>query len=458
MSFTNLLFLTAFLPLSLLLYHLMKSDKARNLLLVALSWLFYAWGGLQSLVLLIIVTLWIWVTGQALDTEQDPRWKTWIFRAGTGFLLLVLILYKYLDFWLQAVGLEPLNLPFPLGISFYTFCAISYLADIRMQRCLAQKSFWNLALYLSFFPKIAQGPITAYHQIEAQLVRRSVTFQDQGAGGLQFVRGLAKKVILADGLAAVVQGLQTSSTFAGVWLLSLAYSFQLYFDFSGYSDMAIGMSRWFGFSLPANFNHPYRATSIRDFWRRWHISLSSWFRDYVYIPLGGSREGKNVLIRNLFIVWLLTGIWHGPQFTFLLWGLYYALLITLERFWMGDVLKKLPYWGKVFVVFLLVNTGWVFFAAPDAATAFVRLGRMIGLGISGFADNQVWFWLRTNALLLAAAILFSGGLYERLQNRFLARWKQPGVLILAGFWILILIICLAAIVGGTSQTFLYFAF
>ncbi|WP_304411811.1 MBOAT family O-acyltransferase, partial [Faecalibaculum rodentium] len=295
MSFTNLLFLTAFLPVSVVLYQMVKSEKARNILLVILSWLFYAWAGIQGLVLLLIETCWIWFAARAMNDEEQSRRKA-LFWTATGFILVILVLYKYLDPLLQACGLQALELPFPLGISFYTFSALSYLADVYSRRCKAQDSFLKLALYLAFFPKVAQGPIVQYHQLEQELSDRTVTFQDRGTGTLKFAKGLAKKVILADGLEKVFFALQGNTTLTGTWLLSLAYTFQLYFDFSGYSDMAIGMGRWFGFHIPENFNHPYRSVSVRDFWRRWHIALSSWFRDYVYIPLGGSREGRNILV------------------------------------------------------------------------------------------------------------------------------------------------------------------
>ncbi|WP_300937835.1 MBOAT family O-acyltransferase, partial [Faecalibaculum rodentium] len=424
---------------------------------VILSWLFYAWAGIQGLVLLLIETCWIWFAARAMNDEEQSRRKA-LFWTATGFILVILVLYKYLDPLLQACGLQALELPFPLGISFYTFSALSYLADVYSRRCKAQDSFLKLALYLAFFPKVAQGPIVQYHQLEQELSDRTVTFQDRGTGTLKFAKGLAKKVILADGLEKVFFALQGNTTLTGTWLLSLAYTFQLYFDFSGYSDMAIGMGRWFGFHIPENFNHPYRSVSVRDFWRRWHIALSSWFRDYVYIPLGGSREGRNILVRNLLIVWLLTGLWHGGNLTYIAWGLYYGLLIMAERFWTGKWLEKLPYWVRVLLVFVMANIGWVFFAAPDLVTAFQRLGRMTGIGITGLTDEQTLFWLRTYALLFVAAIVTSGGLYQQVQDRILQRWKMNGVIGLAVFWTLILLVCLAAMVAGTSRTFLYFAF
>ncbi|WP_304762749.1 MBOAT family O-acyltransferase [Faecalibaculum rodentium] len=457
MSFTNLLFLTAFLPLSVLGYRALKTDTSRNILLVVLSWLFYAWAGLQGLVLLLIETCWIWFAGRALEDESDANRKP-LFWTAAGGLLVILGLYKYLDPILTGLGLRPLGLPFPLGISFYTFTALSYLADVYTRRCTAQTDFLKLALYLSFFPKMAQGPIIQYHEMEPELSTRTVTFQDIGSGSLQFTRGLAKKVILADGLGKVFAALQANTTWAGAWVLSLAYAFQLYFDFSGYSDMAIGMGRWFGFHIPENFDHPYRSVSVRDFWRRWHIALSGWFRDYVYIPLGGSREGTKALIRNLLIVWLLTGIWHGANLTYVVWGLYYGLLIIAERFWFQPYLEKLPRWGRVILIFLIADIGWVFFAAPDLVTAFARLGRMFGIGVTGLTDDQTLFWLRTNALLFLLAFAFSGSLFQRLQDRILRKWKMPAVLGMAVFWSLILLICLAALVAGTSRTFLYFAF
>lgn len=298
--------------------------------MLIVSWLFYAWAGLPGFLILLITTLWIFACGKQIDLmdQRQHKKKSWLVGGSIAFLVLILFVYKYLNVWINGLfGLAPLNLIMPLGLSFYIFSAISYLADVAMKKTPVQKNFLDLALYIGFFSKLTMGPISEYREFKNQLENRKLTSANLSQGTLLFFKGLVKKVIFADQLALMFASLQGETSVVGVWLLSLSYTFQLYFDFSGYSDMAIGIGKWFGFEIPKNFDHPYVADSVQNFWRRWHISLSTWFRDYVYIPLGGSRVDKNKFIRNILVVWLLTGIWHGANMTYILWGLYYGVLL-----------------------------------------------------------------------------------------------------------------------------------
>lgn len=450
MVFNNLFFLFAFLPLAWVAYSLIRNEKAKNIFLLAASLLFYAFGSLTDLRVLLILGAWTFVSGLQLDTE-DEKGRQRTFWISAGFLVLVLCFYKYIPYWFSA-----LKLRFPIGISFYTFSAVSYLADVYRRKVPVQKNITAFGLYLAFFGKVNMGPISEYHQLEDQLVSRTVSLKKSGSGALMFVRGLVKKVVFADQIALAYALLANDSSVLGAWLLGLAYTFQLYFDFSGYSDMAIGLGRLFGFDIPANFDHPYTALSVQDFWRRWHIALSSWFRDYVYIPLGGSRAGERAYVRNILIVWVLTGIWHGPNLTYIAWGLYYGALLLFEHYYGKRLLEKVPRPARIVLIFLVANTGWVFFANPSLSSAFSQLGCMIGLGSSGLASQTAFYVLTTFGVLFAGCVLFSSSLFDRIERTTIcAKYGNAAWL---GIYIAAFLCCVILITASTSHAFLYFAF
>ncbi|WP_305153516.1 MBOAT family protein [uncultured Dubosiella sp.] len=450
MVFNNLFFLFAFLPLAWVAYSLIRNEKAKNIFLLAASLLFYAFGSLTDLCVLLILGAWTFVSGLQLDTE-DEKGRQRTFWISAGFLVLVLCFYKYIPYWFSA-----LKLRFPIGISFYTFSAVSYLADVYRRKVPVQKNITAFGLYLAFFGKVNMGPISEYHQLEDQLVSRTVSLKKSGSGALMFVRGLVKKVVFADQIALAYALLANDSSVLGAWLLGLAYTFQLYFDFSGYSDMAIGLGRLFGFDIPANFDHPYTALSVQDFWRRWHIALSSWFRDYVYIPLGGSRAGERAYVRNILIVWVLTGIWHGPNLTYIAWGLYYGALLLFEHYYGKRVLEKVPRPARIVLIFLVANTGWVFFANPSLSSAFSQLGCMIGLGSSGLASQTAFYVLTTFGVLFAGCVLFSSSLFDRIERTTIC--AKYGNAVWLGIYIAAFLCCVILITASTSHAFLYFAF
>lgn len=351
-----------------------------------------------------------------------------------------------------------LKIALPVGLSFFTFSELSYIFDVYNGKSKPQKNIILFTLYVSFFGKISMGPIVSYHEMEDQLTNRTLSKAQYASGMVLFSKGLIKKVLLADQLSYVYSILQNNTFTLGVWLLAISYMLQIYFDFSGYSDMVIGLSRFFGFDFKPNFDHPYTATSVQDFWRKWHISLSQWFRDYLYIPLGGNRVDKNTYIRNIFIVWFCTGLWHGANWTFILWGLYYGCLLLLEKFFLREKLEKLPKPISHIYTLLVVLIGWVFFMSPNITTAFSTLGKMISIGATTFANNQAKFMLKSYFILFVLAILLSTKVYDRIQIFVYNQYKMKAVYTTWTIYIILIIVCIAFIVGGTYHSFLYFAF
>ena len=366
MVFSSSTFLMAFLPLTLLLYYgvgvaLTKNVTVKNCILLLGSLVFYAWGEPVYIVLMLLSILFNFAAGRVIDDARDSgrdKTATAQFVLAVIFNLGVLGFFKYADFLVDNLNgifgahIPPLELPLPIGISFYTFQILSYIIDLYTGKIRVQKSLVSFALYISLFPQLIAGPIVKYRDIEEQLVGRKESWSKYSYGMTRFVVGLAKKLLLANTLGAVYSGIQAmdvgSLSALTAWTGIACYTLQIYFDFSGYSDMAIGLGSMFGFRFNENFNYPYIATSITDFWRRWHISLSSWFRDYVYIPLGGNRRKTPRVIFNLMVVWLLTGFWHGASWNFVLWGLYFLVLLILEKaFLLKLVLHKLKSHGKV---------------------------------------------------------------------------------------------------------------
>lgn len=462
MTFSSLIFLFGFLPIGLVLYHLIPINKVKNILLLLLSFLFYAWDSPIYLILLILSILWIYFAGINIEKCENKKKRKRIFCFSVGVELFILGFFKYANFLIDilntVLSLQHLNLSLPIGLSFFTFSAISYLADIYMKKTTVQKNLFSLALYIAYFGKVSMGPIVQYHQMEDQLALRSVSKEDIQEGIYLFLKGLFKKVLFADRMAVLFSALQSNTTVLGTWLYALSYMLQLYFDFSGYSDMAIGLSRLFGFHFEANFDHPYSAISVQDFWRRWHISLSRWFRDYVYIPLGGNRVSNKKYIRNIFVVWFLTGLWHGANWTFIIWGLYYGCLLLFERFVLKDRLTKLPKIIQHIYALFIVYIGWIFFMSSDILTAISTIGRLFGVGASAFLNTWVFFYLKNYFWVLLFGIILSGNNYRFIQRANYILFKKKSAYVSTIVYILLLIVSLSFIVSSTFQSFLYFAF
>lgn len=459
MVFTDLIFLFCFLPISVLLTKQIRNIKLQNILLVVFSLLFYAWSNPIYVVLLILSILWNYFTAFELEAQDDEKTKKILLIVSVVVNLFILGFYKYTGFLMDILHIQSnLKIALPVGLSFFTFSELSYIFDVYNGKSKPQKNIILFTLYVSFFGKISMGPIVSYHEMEDQLTNRTLSKAQYASGMVLFSKGLIKKVLLADQLSYVYSILQNNTSTLGVWLLAISYMLQIYFDFSGYSDMAIGLSRFFGFDFKPNFDHPYTATSVQDFWRKWHISLSQWFRDYLYIPLGGNRVDKNTYIRNIFIVWFCTGLWHGANWTFILWGLYYGCLLLLEKFFLREKLEKLPKPISHIYTLLVVLIGWVFFMSPNITTAFTTLGKMIGIGATTFANNQAKFMLKSYFIVFVLAILLSTKVYDKIQIFVYNQYKMKAVYTTWTIYIILIIVCIAFIVGGTYHSFLYFAF
>jgi alginate O-acetyltransferase complex protein AlgI len=397
MVFSNLFFLFIFLPIVLLLYFVLKKEW-RNYWLLLVSLFFYAWGEPKYIVLMMLSILLNYVFGLLVEKYRE-RQKLKLFLLWVAILgnLAILGFYKYANFFVEYFNLifhtnfHVEQIPLPIGISFYTFQALSYVVDVYRKDAKVQRNFFDLALYVSLFPQLVAGPIVRYNTVAEEIKKRTITIDGFSEGIKRFILGLAKKVILANPLGALADNIFTTDpgdmTMTTAWIGIIAYTLQIYFDFSGYSDMAIGLGKMFGFNFLENFNYPYISRSISDFWRRWHISLSSWFRDYVYIPLGGNRVSKIKFYRNLLIVWTITGFWHGASLTFLSWGLYYGIIISLERLGLEKVLKKLWRPFQHLYVLIIVMIGWVFFRADSFDYSFDYLQVMFGMSSNPLFDG-----------------------------------------------------------------------
>ena len=378
MVFSSMPFLYFLFPVVFIAYFAVPNRVWRNIVLLIVSLLFYSWGEPRLVLLMLAASLTAYAGGLVMDRaagQSRPRLKKAACAVTVVLLVGNLFVFKYLNFAADNLNRLPgvsLSLPaiaLPIGISFYTFQILSYVIDLYRGKVAVQRNFFWLTLYVSFFPQLIAGPIVRYKTVEDEIRNRKETVEDVAAGARRFIMGLAKKVLLANAMAPIAEAIYAGSpdTYgtAMYWAAALAYTFQIYFDFSGYSDMAIGLGRIFGFHFLENFDYPYIAKSVTEFWRRWHISLSTWFRDYVYIPLGGNRVSRGRWVFNILVVWGLTGFWHGASWNFLLWGLYYAALLVLEKLALGRLLDRLPGWVRWLYTFLIVVVGWVIFNLTD---------------------------------------------------------------------------------------------
>ncbi len=479
MLFTEPAFLFVFLPL-LLALHLAPWSRYRNGLLLVASVIFYARGGGAFTWLILGSILFNYAAALAVDRYRHGPAGRRLLAAVVGGNLLVLGVFKYATFAvdnlnavLAAVGVAPVGVPpivLPIGISFFTFHAISYVVDVHRRDAVAQKGVVEAALYLLLFPQLIAGPIIRYRDIAAQLTSRRVTIDDMGEGVRRFVVGLAKKMLVANVVAGPADRIfampAAELTAAHAWIGVTCYTLQIYFDFSGYSDMAIGLARLFGFRFVENFRHPYVATSIQDFWRRWHMSLSAWFRDYLYVPLGGNRVSPARVYANLVTVFFLCGLWHGASWTFVTWGLFHGLFLVLERLGLASAVAALPRPVRHAYAVLVVMVGWVFFRAGTLAGAVAMLGAMAGLG-AGRPTMYAASWYLSPELLLAAAVGIVGSTpVAALAARRLSRAPAgaepalgavPSALATAGLLVLFAA-CVMLVAARTYNPFIYFQF
>ncbi|HLP55213.1 MAG TPA: MBOAT family protein [Fluviicola sp.] len=472
MLFSSLVFLFYFLPATLLVYYL-APKAARNAVLLLISLLFYMWGGTGFTLLLLTSILGNFILAKLIE-RSELHAKKWLI---TGIIVNVALLfcYKYLDFFIQAFTPGPVpeltpeqkelaRVVLPVGISFYTFHQLSMLRDIYRDRTLPKVSIVNMSLYVALFPQLVAGPIVRYKDIIYQIHGRRETIDMLYRGVQRFLIGLFKKVIIANtcaSLADTIMEQDVSSISAGAaWLGITAYTLQIYFDFSGYSDMAIGLGRLFGFNLPENFNLPYIATSIKEFWRRWHISLSTWFRDYVYIPLGGSKKGPVRTYVNLMLVFLLTGFWHGASWSFLFWGFFHGVFLLIERLGFDKVLDKLPRFVGWSYTMLVVMIGWVFFRIEAFGDAALYVERMFSFSATYQRGALYFLDYELIATLIPAIVLSTYSFRFFKEQPLMARITQSGVFELAKntVYLGLFVYCVVALTSSSYNPFIYFNF
>ena len=467
MVFSSMVFLCGFLPVVLTVYALC-TVRFRNFFLFIASLFFYAWGEPRYIVIMLFSTVFDYANGivmEYLDRREKPQYRKWVLMLSVVVNIGILCFFKYTDFVLESVGtltghpLPLLKLALPIGISFYTFQTMSYTIDVYRGEAPVQDNLISFGAYVSMFPQLIAGPIVRYQDIAAELNCRRENLEQFSLGIRYFIIGLGKKVLLANQAGALwteINGiLPEERSVLMVWLGILAFSFQIYFDFSGYSDMAVGMGHMLGFRFPENFNYPYISKSITEFWRRWHISLGTWFKEYVYIPLGGNRKGGLLQVRNILIVWLLTGIWHGASLNFLMWGVYFGILLLFEKFILKNILKKLPSWLQHTYACLLVIFGWVLFAFEDLHAGLAYLLQMLGVSGLPFSNDRTLFLLLGSLSLLVFSAFGSTPLPAKLADRFC---KKGRTILEPLFLGAALFLSIAYLVDATYNPFLYFRF
>lgn len=458
MVFSSFTFLFRFLPFVLICYFLAPREL-KNLVLFLCSLIFYAWGEPIYIGLMIFSTIVDYINGIAVAyyKEKGRKQKAKIFLASSIFInLLLLFLFKYAGFITGA------SIALPIGISFYTFQTMSYTIDVYRGVVKPQKNFIAFGTYVSLFPQLIAGPIVRYQTVEQELMNRGVTKEMLSYGIQRFVCGLGKKVLLANNIGVLWSYItvypEEKLTMIMAWFGIIAFMFQIYFDFSGYSDMAIGLGAMFGFHFPENFMYPYQSKSITDFWHRWHMTLSSWFKEYVYIPLGGNRKGTKKQIRNIIIVWAMTGFWHGANWNFLLWGIYFAVLLIIEKLWLKDWLQKLPGVIQHLYALVFIIIGWVIFVYPDMPTKMGYIKTMLGIGKGGLWNRETIYLICTYFVLFLILMIGSTDIPKKMFNLWI---KKESVLCYVGrtiYMLGIFLLSIAYLVNSSYNPFLYFRF
>lgn len=470
MLFSSLTFLFGFLPILLILYFILKKRKYKNIVLLIFSLIFYAWGEPKYIFLMLSTILIVYIFGILIDKFDKENKK--ILKKISLIICIILVLgslifFKYSNFLIENVNLafkakiKLLNIVMPIGISFYTFQILSYIIDLYNKKIKLQKNYFSLALYVSLFPQLIAGPIVRYETVEEEIDNRKETKEDVISGTKRFIIGLSKKVIIANQMALLADLIFNKHNGAYgttiIWLGTFAYTLQIYFDFSGYSDMAIGLGKIFGFHFLENFNYPYISKSVTEFWRRWHISLSTWFRDYVYIPLGGNRVNKFKWIRNIILVWLLTGLWHGAAWNFIIWGMYYGLLLLFEKLFFDRILKKLPTIINWLYTFIIVMIGWMIFRSNSLNELLLFIKTMFVYKqtdwLTILADNLSTF----NALMFVLpAFILSFPILKKIKEKYSG--KTIYIILTNILLLMLFIMCIVYLTSSSYNPFIYFRF
>ena len=465
MLFSSVTFLFYFLPAMILLYFLVPR-KFKNAVLLAFSLFFYAWGGVTYALLMVLAIIMGYVAGLLIEKFRGRKVSKVILFLAVAAVISFMLYFKYTDFFIDnfnkvtGLSIPLLRLALPIGISFYTFQIISYVVDVyRGEK--AQKNPINLAAYVAMFPQLIAGPIVRYADVARELEERTHSITDAAQGVRRFIMGLAKKVLIANSMYDLSQIIYKAEekTVVFYWIYGIAVALYIYFDFSGYSDMAIGLGKIFGFHFLENFNYPYISKSVTEFWRRWHMSLGSWFRDYVYIPLGGNRVPKWRWFINIFAVWLFTGFWHGASWNFILWGLFFGVLLVIEKFWLLKYLEKSRVIGRVYILFAAMISFMVF-NIDGLGEAFSYVGGLFGAGGVPFINAETVYYLRSYAVLLIAAVVGATPLVKNVAIKLSEGEKTRKVMSVAEPCVLIilLVVVTAFLVDSSSNPFLYFRF
>ncbi|MGG2468180.1 MBOAT family O-acyltransferase [Paraclostridium bifermentans] len=468
MVFSSIVFLFTFLPITLILYYI-SPRKMKNIVLLLISLIFYAWGEPVYVFLMMFTTVFDYLIGLLINKYRRNKIKSKrIFIFAVLVNLGILGFFKYYGFIIENINsVFSLNigynqLPLPIGISFYTFQTLSYVIDVYLDKVKVQKSLISFGLYVTMFPQLVAGPIVRYTDIDYQLKHRTHSMNKFGEGVDRFIQGLSKKVLLANNIGMIFTSIQqydaSEISVLTAWLAIAAYTLQLYFDFSGYSDMAIGLGKMLGFDFIENFNYPYISKSVTEFWRRWHISLGSWFREYVYIPLGGNRCSTIFQLRNLCIVWFLTGLWHGADWNFILWGLYYGLILIIEKFLLKDILERMPSFIQHIYTMVLVMIGWTFFGIESIQKSLEYIKVMFFLNGNKIIDSTFIYYLHTNLILLIILILCSTPIVNKVFKKIIQNGRMEGITLAVTVQFVLLFLSIAYLVNETYNPFLYFRF
>ena len=465
MLFSSITFLYYFLPAILILYFAVPF-KFKNAVLLVFSLFFYAWGGVKYAGFMVIAIIMGYIAGLLIEKFRDQKASKAIMIVAVAAIISFMLYFKYTDFFIENInGLTGLSIPLqkivlPIGISFYTFQIISYVIDVY-RGVKAQKNPINLAAYVSMFPQLIAGPIVRYVDVARELENRTHSFEMAAAGARRFILGLAKKVLIANSMYDISEIVYAAEekTILMYWMYGISVALYIYFDFSGYSDMAIGLGKIFGFNFLENFNYPFISKSATEFWRRWHMSLGTWFRDYVYIPLGGNRGSKYKHLINIFIVWLLTGFWHGASWNFILWGLFFGVLLTVEKFFLLKYLNKSRVLNRVYIL-LAVVVSFIVFNIPTLPEAFKYIGGLFGAGGISFSSPETLYHLRNYAVLFILAIVGSTPIIKKIATKFSESktFGKVSNVIEPIMLVVLLAVITAFLVDSSSNPFLYFRF
>lgn len=466
MVFSSIVFLYIFLPIMLLLYFIVPS-KFKNAIMILASLVFFAWGEIRYIFIMLVLAVMDFVCGKQITKYQNNKKKKVIFLIINVVVNLgILFFFKYADFIitninnLTGLSIPLLNIPLPIGVSFNTFQSLSYIIDVYRGTVKCEKSFYNYLTYTTLFPQIIAGPIVRYETVDEELETKNISMDNFSAGMKRFIIGLGKKVLIANSVGALWNTIEVGNyselSMLFAWIGIIAFALQIYFDFSGYSDMAIGLAQIFGMKFDENFNYPYISKSITEFWRRWHITLSSWFRDYVYIPLGGNRRGLAIQIRNILIVWFLTGAWHGASWNFILWGVYFGVIFILEKLFLLKVLEKLPNIIRHIYAIVIILVSWAIFAFEDLA----KVGEYIKAMFinSNLWDNEALYYLQNYWVLILIGAICSIPLWKKLKEKIDSKNSKGLEFITSLGYVAILILSTASLVTNSFNPFLYFRF